>query len=121
MSNVIEILKKSKEVIAEYGWTAGDLKNSDGCVCALGAIGVASGHEERMEVESYAPFVEDGVAKDAANALAAHIYATEEDYYDWLDAGEVDYDIVHGYNDGHTEADVLALFDSVIERLEDAA
>lgn len=121
MSNVIEILKKSKEVIAEYGWTTGDLKNSDGCVCALGAIGVASGHEERMEVESYVPFVEDGVAKDAAAAVAAYVYETNEDYYDWLTADEVDYDIVHGYNDAHSETDVLALFDSVIERLEDAA
>lgn len=121
MSNVIEILKKSKEVIAERGWTTGELMNHNGCVCALGAIGVATGHGAAMAVERYMPFVEDGDAKDAAAAVAAHVYTTNADVYDWLEPADVDYDIVHGYNDGHTKEEVIALFDDVIERLAEAA
>lgn len=121
MSNVIEILKKSKEVIAERGWTTGELMNQNGCVCALGAIGVATGHDSDMAVERYAPFAEDGDAKNAANAVATYIYSSDEDYYDWIEPADVDYDIVHGYNDGHTKEEVIELFDNVIERLGEAA
>lgn len=121
MSNVIEILKKSKEVIAERGWAEGSLETMDGCVCALGAIGVATGHGKSMTEEDYSPFREGGDAKDAAEAVATYVFSADEDHYDYLPADEVNYELVHEYNDRHSEAEVMALFDSVIASLEEAA
>lgn len=121
MSNVVEVLKKSKEVIAERGWAESTLESTDGCVCALGAIGVATGHGKAMTEEDYSPFREDGEAKDAAHAVATYVFSADEDYYSYLSGDEVDYELVHEYNDRHSEAEVMALFDSVIESLEEAA
>lgn len=87
--SVKENLIKAKALIASpEKWAVGQLRNNRGCLCALGAIGVATNGE---------PFLFDGRERDAL-----------------LKALPDEYDAISIFNDGKTHADVMSLFDRAI-------
>ncbi|QGH79714.1 hypothetical protein SEA_ANON_43 [Gordonia phage Anon] len=113
---VKETLTAAKQLLKTEGWSKGDLIKGDGCLCALGAVGLATGHEAAMRGEDYDVFDEDPKASAAVTALVDQIpVETLKRLY--LDASNPDYSFIHEFNDWRetSEEDVLALFDKAIQ------
>ncbi|MGV2110128.1 DUF6197 family protein [Agrobacterium salinitolerans] len=107
--NTVQILKEARALIADGGkWTQGAFaRNSLGekvdpseegavCFCAIGALAKAAGANPESELP-------------AENLLVTEMLE--------LDAREC----IPEFNDSHTHADVLALFDRAIARAESEA
>ncbi|QFP95113.1 hypothetical protein SEA_MINECRAFTSTEVE_49 [Gordonia phage MinecraftSteve] len=114
--NVKETLTAAKELLKTEGWTKGDLIAKDGCLCALGAVGLAAGREEEVRNEDYDIFDEDPAAKAAVEALINQI-PSEVFSTLWIDYDNPDYSAIHEFNDYRKtrKEDVLALFDKAIQ------
>ncbi|AVO22078.1 hypothetical protein PBI_WAITS_48 [Gordonia phage Waits] len=113
---VKETLTTAKELLQTSGWAKGDLIKDDGCLCALGAVGLAVGHEAAIRSDDYDIFDEDPKASAAVKALTDQI-PVESLKRLYLDAESADYSYVHEFNDWSEtrEEDVLALFDKAIQ------
>ncbi|ANA86983.1 hypothetical protein SEA_LASTRESORT_47 [Gordonia phage LastResort] len=113
---VKETLTAAKELLKTEGWAKGDLIKGDGCLCALGAVGLATGHEAAIRGDDYDIFDEDPKASAAVKALVDQIPEKTLKKL-WLDTSNPDYSFIHEFNDAPdtAEEDVLALFDKAIQ------
>lgn len=112
MKTAAEILRDAASLIETHGWTTGDYRSDDGCLCADGAIQAASG------VAS----IDNGGFRDVHfdSPDAPEVKAYRAAYNTACRAAEAaDYRIasIIGYNDaaGRTADEVTALLRSAAE------
>lgn len=113
-TTIKETLAKAGDLLAEHGWSTGSLIDDRGCMCALGAIGVAVVGAEGVHTKGYNLFDEEGsLAGEAAQAVAEAIQSRHEscDRYDYTD--------VYSFNDCEARQveDVIGLFAQAVESL----
>jgi hypothetical protein len=124
MNDVTQILKDAKSLIAnENDWFQGSLINSSGCMCALGAIALASGLYEDKE-HCYSRILADGIDDDVdiysvldynpaviklADAIENAGYAVK-----WRGDATASAKVFR-FNDDASHAEVMAMFDKAIE------
>lgn len=103
MTTIKETLTRAKELINEKGWAKGAYQDSDGCLCALGAVRAASHPEGHVYELSSLSDEQYELMWESASHLAKFVPI--------LGA------LVHEFNDHPdvTKEDVLDLFDRAIE------
>lgn len=110
--NIKKALIKTKKILKQRGRTHVSLLNDQGCVCLLGAVGLAAGvPESDLRAGLYAEFGRNGVAAPLVSALIDEL---GEDYlYGPYDSG---YEDLYSFNDSTDDDDeVFDLIDRAIE------
>lgn len=122
-SNTAQILSDAKSLLQEKGRITVDLINRDDCMCALGAVAVATVGKERLLDDRYLIFqphssYSSEEAISAVKALADEIYDGVSYKRERFDA---DYEVVWRYNDasGRTDEEVMDIFDRAIKAVTD--
>lgn len=117
-TTVVQTLETAKNLLIEKGRIVADLINDAGCMCALGAIGVAAVGEEKLRERRYYLFEEIYPKYQSPEAIAAGRAVVEElrgtDFHS--DADEDLIRVIWSYNDaeGRTDQEVLDLLDRAI-------
>lgn len=113
MNDVTKILKEAKSLIAnESDWFQGSLIANSGCMCALGAIAIASGlcadKNELLEISTqadtesiYTGLRYNPAVNKLADAIGKHRFNSVE--------------TVYRFNDDSSHSQVMEMFDKAIE------
>jgi hypothetical protein len=105
-----EVLRKAKQVLIDRGWTnVGKFEDSAGCVCSLGAIGVAVADDPRIAAHRFYAL---GDARDRFDLAVDAL----ESVVDGLP--EYDEGITEWNDDQLSVGSVLAVFDRAIALAE---
>ena len=110
MTTVTETLTTAKKLLIDNGRIHMNLIDADGCMCALGAIGVATNGASAVREVGYAVFHEEGPALKAALALAGSL---PDKYRNPEYARDIS-DVYHFNDRTDDDQDVLDVFDKAI-------
>lgn len=114
-NTVVKTLTEAKTLLIEKGWTTGDLITSNGCMCALGAIGAAVVGEQKLREREYDLFNVESESFSEEALEVALVVAAEVDEEFRLFEEEDSYDPVWRFNDRRdSQQATLDLFDRVI-------
>jgi len=119
MNTLANDLTAARALIANRkDWQQGALVDADGCMCLLGAIGVATDLFKREPLESGVCKAYDDLDKSpAVQALAMLVCKQEDRQYKPQNTSVY----VHSFNDSNEHEQVIGLLDTAINNLQGIA